>query len=225
MGPQQETKYTTSFIPKKPVSMPKADMVRRSGPGLITTISFFIFLLSLLGVVLVYGWTYQLNTNITKQISDLKAYKDSFDENTIKEATILNDKIIAVNDILNNHKAPSNLFDVLERTILETVKLNTLSYQSTEDGSINISGSGLARGFESVVLQSDEFGLTRNFKDVIFSGVQTSDRGVSFSMTASLDPQIVLYRKNFSDSISGLDKFDESAESASAKTVFKNIFK
>ena len=47
-------------------------------------------------------------------IEELKEARDSFDEDTIAAATRLNERINAVKDLLNNHKAPSAILMFLE---------------------------------------------------------------------------------------------------------------
>jgi hypothetical protein len=225
MGPEkQETKYTTSFIPKKPVATPKTATVIKRGPNILSLIGLFIFLASILGVVGVYVWRYQLENQIETQLDDLRKARSEFDEQTVANATRLNERIIAVKDLLNNHKAPSNLFSVLESSMLQTVRLRNLNYQSQEDNTIKINGSGEAANFEAVVLQSDAFGDIGNFRDVIFSDVQTNQDGtsVSFSFSSSIEDNLVLYRKKLDNSFGvEVETFDEPAENASSFNIFK----
>jgi hypothetical protein len=195
MGPQQETKYTTSFIPKKPVSIPKISVTKR-GPNIISAIGAFIFLGSIIASAGTYYWKYDIEKKIESQIQTLQSARREFDERTIAEATRLNDRLNAVKTLLDNHKAPSNIFSLLEDLTLTTIRFNNLDYRTEQDGSIKISGSGSGRGFESVVLQSDEFGMSGHFRDAIFSNVQTNEQtGVTFSFAASLNGDIVLYKK------------------------------
>lgn len=222
MAGDQQTKFTTSFIPKKPVATPQAKSVVNRGPGLIQILSVFFFFLSILVAVGMYGWKFQVENTIESQLEDLRQARAEFDEETISQATRLNERIIAVRDLLNSHVAPSNIFSTLEENILQTVRISDLDYVTDEEGDININGNGSALGFESVVLQSDEFGFTGNFRDVIFSDVQTNQDGqsVTFSLSASIDDRLVLYRKQF-DSEFGLDEVEEAESAGSVNNIFE----
>jgi hypothetical protein len=225
----QQTKFNTSFIPKKQVATPKSSPIKKSGPNLFSMIGLFIFLGSILALAGVYGWKIQTENAIDNQISELEKARSEFDEQTIKEATRLNERIIAVEDLLENHLAPSNMFKILEDVTLETVRYNSLTYTTGEDGEIKITGSGFAvapntdqSGFESVVLQSDEFGATGDFRDVLFSEVQTTQDGtsVTFTLDAALEQELVLFKNR------EVDNFEEVEEgdNASRNSIIKDIF-
>ncbi len=197
-------KYTTSFIPRKAVAVPNTPYVKSGGPSLLSIIGFFIFLLSLLAAGGVYVWKIQVSRDIDSQITELRKTKEQFDEKTIAAATRLNDRINVVKKILDEHKSPSQVLEVLQKVTLENVRFRNLTYTTATDGTINIKASGTANDFESVVLQSDQLGVTGIFKDVLFSEVQSAGQNlVTFSLTANLDPQSVLYRKKF-DSLSSV---------------------
>jgi hypothetical protein len=197
-------KYTTSFIPRKAVAVPNTPYVKSGGPNLLSLIAFFIFFGAILTAGGVYAWKIQTERSIDSQIASLKKARDEFDEKTIAAATRLNDRINAVKKLLDEHKAPSQVFEVLQKVTLETVRLRNLTYITAVDGTVNIKASGTANGFESVVLQSDQLGVTGLFKDVLFSEVQSAGQNlVTFSLTANLDPKSVLYRKKF-DSLSSV---------------------
>lgn len=197
--PNPQTKFQTSFVPKKPVV---------SGPGIPTPkgnnffmiIATFIFIVSLVFVGLVYFWKYSLTETISGQLNDLQRARDEFNPEEIAQATRLNNRIISIEELLNKHRSPVQVFEVLERYTLNTVRFNSFSYKTTEGNEISISGSGVGSGFESIVLQSDEFGATTLLRDVIFNSVVGQENGlVSFSFSALLDPNVVLYRKSLNN--------------------------
>jgi hypothetical protein len=231
MAPQ-ETKFNTSFIPKKPVATPAGQSVatfKKKGPNIFSLIGLFIFFASLVATAGVYGWKYQIENDIAGQIEDLKKARNEFDEQTVANATRLNERLMSVKNILENHTAPSSVFALLEDVILKSVKLNNFTYASQADGTVKLSGSGSAAGYESIVLQSDEFGYAGQFRDVIFSNVQSSaNSGVSFSFSAAVDSGLFLYSKNMDSEFSILDNDSpaivEEGDNASEQVEFNNIF-
>ena len=211
----EQTKFTTSFIPKKPVSPTVAGY--KTSSNYLTIITVAIFLGTLVFGAGVFAYKLTIEQQIASQIEDLTKAKSEFDVNFIKEATRLNTKIIAVKTLIDNHKAPSAVLDLLQETTLETVRFNNLKYSTDKTkGTINIDASGVGSGYPSIVLQSDEFGKTGALKDVVFSSVQPNETGlVTFSFKSGLDPALVLYRKTLA-----------SNENDKNQAVsFNNIFK
>lgn len=191
----EQTKFTTSFIPKKPVTSTVTGYKSSSNYMTIIAVAIFLGTLTFGGGVFAYKITVQ--KQISDQIDQLKKAKGEFDAKFIKEATRLNTKIMAVKILIDNHQAPSAVFDLLQATTLNTVRFNNLKYATDKTkGGISLDASGVGIGYQSIVLQSDEFGKTGALKDVVFSSVQPTEGGlVSFSMKSGLDPATVLYRK------------------------------
>ena len=226
----QNTKFNTSFIPKKSVSTSSGSSsggvkFKKKGPNLLSIIGLLIFLAAVVSTAGVYLWQDQVEKQIDDQIENLRQARSEFDEQTVANATRLNERIIAVKNILDNHTAPSNIFATLEDIILKSVRLRNFTYNSNEDGNIKVSGDGNAAGYESVVQQSDELGYTGNFRDVVFSNVQTiENQTVNFSFSSVIDSSLFLYSKNLSNEFSNgndLEVFDEEADNASG---VNNIF-
>jgi hypothetical protein len=234
MAPQ-ETKFNTSFIPKKPVatssgvSSKTTSSFRKRGPNILSLIGLFIFLASLVSTAGVYGWKYQTEKSIADQIESLKIAREGFDEQTVANATRLNERIISVKSILENHTAPSNVFAVIEDVILKSVRLKNFSYSLQANGGVKLSGSGTASGYEAVVLQSDEFGYTGKFRDVIFSNVQNNqDSTVNFNFSAVVDSDMFLYSKNMEAGLTynvEMKTLNDDAENAANISEVNNIFK
>jgi hypothetical protein len=228
---QQQTKFNTSFIPKKPTSTPSTTgksggvSFKRKGPNILSLIGLFIFIAAIVATAGVYFWKFQIENQISAQIENLRQARNEFDEQTVANATRLNERIIAVENILENHTAPSNVFAILEDVILRSIRLRNFSYTTQADTTVKISGSGNAVGYESVVLQSDELGLTGLFRDTVFSNVQTTqDQSVNFNFSAAVDSELFLYSKHMGGGLSqddSLEIFDEEADNASG---VNNIF-
>ncbi len=212
----EQTKFTTSFIPKKPLT-PAVEGYKSSSSYLtIVTVAIFLGTLVFGGGLFIYKIS--VEREIASQLDQLKKVKSEFDVNFIKEATRLNTKINAVKILIDKHQAPSAVFELLQETTLATVRFNNFKYSTDKTkGNINIDASGVGLGYPSIVLQSDEFGKTGALKDVVFSSVQPSESGlVSFSFKSGIDPTLVLYRKNL---VSSLD--NEKNKSLSLNNIFE----
>lgn len=210
----EQTKFTTSFIPKKPVTPTVSGYKTTS--NFLTIIMVAIFLGTVVFGVGVFAYKLTVEKQIDGQIKTLENSRNEFDENFIREATRLNTRIIAVRKLIDGHQAPSAVFDLLQERTLETIRFNNLKYATDKTkGTIVIEANGVGLGYQSIVLQSDEFGRTGSLKDVVFSSVQPTDSGlVNFALTSQIDPAVVLYRKTLASSESN----------SNADVSFNNIF-
>ncbi len=202
----QETKFNTSFIPKKSVAATyNSTGIRKKGPSLLSIIGMFLFTLAIIGAGGSYWWRIKIGDDIEKQINDLKDAKDQFDEDFIAEATRLNKKINSVKKLLEDHVAPSIIFKILEGETMKNVSYNSFKYETDTDGLITINGTGIAKSLESVVLQSDELGKS-DFRDVLFDNIQNIENdNVSFSLEATLDNKVILFSKKTDQIFTGDD--------------------
>ncbi len=194
MAPQ-ETKFNTSFIPKKnPVSNYNSSGLDRKGPSLMSMIGMFFFAVSVVGTIAVFILRSNVENQIEAQVNTLRETMAQFDPTTVEQATILDRRITAVKSLLDNHVAPTIIFEMLESLTLRNVSFRTFNFSTTDDRSrINVEGTGVASSMETIVLQSDAMAES-DFRDVLFNNVQPTTEGrVSFSFSASLDKNKILF--------------------------------
>jgi len=196
-----EPTFNTSFIPKKPIQtqVGKVGSARKDGINFFMLIAVILFLASLLLTAGVFAYKLTVQGSIESQIRTLEKAQQAFDPKFVVKASRLNSRIINANDILNSHLAPSEIFDLLEEFTLQTVTFSSFKFEDGEDGTIKILASGEGDSFRSIVLQSDKFGESGYLRDVLFSGLEPTEfNNIAFSFEASLDPQLILYRKSLS---------------------------
>jgi hypothetical protein len=190
-----EPKFKTSFIPKKPISAQSSSS--RKGVGFLTLISSVIFVGTSLFAAGVFMYKLTVEQRIEAQIKTLEKVRQSFEPNFISQATRLNRRIVAANKILDSHLSPSSIFELLETFTLKTISFSSFQFEDSVDGKVIVSARGEGDSFASVVLQSDEFGNSGYMRDVLFSGLEPNQQGnVDFTFEATLDPQLILYRKS-----------------------------
>ena len=211
-----EPKFKTSFIPKKPVATSvKGSPGVGKGLNFMALLSTVIFLAAALFAGGMFMYKLTLEQRIDSQHETLEKVKETFEPNFIAQASRLNSRIVASGRILENHLSPSSAFELLEEFTLQTVAFKTFEFTDNVDGNVIVRGSGEGDSFRSVVLQSDEFGNSGYMRDVLFSNLEPNQRGnVDFSFEATLDPQLVLYRKslvpiNSAPAVEQLDDEDE----------------
>lgn len=194
----------TSFIPKK--SLTASSQIQNKGiKGAESSIGivFLITLIVFIGVVaLAVGiFLYQqfLLQDINKKKDSLDRAKAAFEPALIEEIGRLDVRMKSAEEILNNHKALSVFFDLLETNTLVSLQFQNLGYKIDEAGRVSVSMSGVASSFSSVALQSDIFGKNKFIKEPIFSNLNLDNKGnVVFDFSAFIDPRLLLYVGNVS---------------------------
>lgn len=190
MDPQ----VSTSFIPKKNLETVSA-RPGGAGTGLVLLVAILIFIASLIAAGAVFAYEQLLTQSIASKAQSLSLNEKAYDPGVIDELSRVDDRIAQAQMLLKKHIAPSAIFAFLSQQTLEKVQFVSFGYDSNADGSAKLTLGGLADSFSTVALQSDQFGASKILKDVVFSGVsvdQTSGK-VSFSVSATIDPSLILY--------------------------------
>ena len=100
-------------------------------------------------------------------------------------------------EILDNHKALSVFFDLLETNTLASLQFENFNYKIDETDRISISMNGVAPGFSSVALQSDIFGENKFIQEPIFSNINLDNKGnIIFDFSAYVDSRLLSYIDN-----------------------------
>lgn len=193
-----QTKFQTSFVPKKPVIASQANQYRKKSSFLLI-VSLVIFVAIMIVAAGFYFYNEKLKNDIDQQRTDIKQANERFDTDAVGRANRLNDRIVAVKSILDNHISPSIIFDLLEDKTLISVRFKNFSFKIEPQNKIVINSTGVGSNLDAIVLQSDLFGDTGVLKDVVFSSVQPNEKGVvDFSFQAKIDPKYLLYSKALS---------------------------
>lgn len=202
-----DNQIKTSFIPRKNLEVTtnfqtNSASPRRVGRTLFALIATLILLGTIAAYALTYVWQAKLKKDIEKQVVAMKEVQENFDEKFVQSASRLNTRIVQASQILQNHVSPSSLYSLLEEYTLQTISFSQFSFKDNQDGTLGITGSGVAARYESIVLQSDAFGKSGYLRNVIFTNLSPDqdNSNVSFSFEATLDPKLILYRESLAAS-------------------------
>lgn len=192
-----DPKFQSSFIPKGPLVPSSA--VFKTQPArhgtLLGFLSTWIFVLSIVAALAVFGYEFYLNSSITKMGGDLEAARANLEPDTIKEMARLDARIVGTEKLLTNHAVLSPLFDFLERNTLKTVRFTQFTFKETSDG-LQVSMHGQARGYAALALQADVFNKSKDLKSTNFSNLDLDERGnVVFVVDAVVNPTLVSYKR------------------------------
>ena len=197
-----ETKFQTSFIPKKLMASEKPAGSRMS---LFLLISLIIFLISLGFAAFVFLEKQYLTSKILGDQKVIETNKGSFDTATIDSVVELNSRIEVAKNLLASHTAVSPIFNFLNQATLKNVRFKDFTFSGSALDSagqrvIGIKMSGTAKDFETVASQADELGKPdwRNIiRDTKVSNLSLNNDGsVSFVISASVVPSFLLYGNN-----------------------------
>ena len=208
-----ETKFQTSFIPKKPItpiggagSSMGISTPKRKHTSYFMAFAMIVFILSLSGVGLAYGWKVILAKQQEGYKQELKEREKLFNIDLIEQLKQVNVQIDTAKNLLRNHLAVSQIFDIISRMTAENIRFLNLDL-TVPNPNIGDSGSGLtvtmsgygnsfsAVAFQSRVLsQLERYNLRKIIKNPIISEPALDSEGtVSFGFSATIDPTTFTY--------------------------------
>jgi hypothetical protein len=198
-----EPKFQSSFIPKGPLATPGFTPAAKTKPsGLFSLFCLFVFVLSLIGSVGIFGYNWYLSSKITKMGNDLQDARAAFEPETIKELTRLDARLVGTRDLLAQHTVLTPLFEFIESSTLKSVRFSSLEYSASTNAAngVTLSMKGQAHGYASVALQADIFNKSKYIKNPLFSDLTLDDKGnVTFAFKGGLDPNLVSFKKYLDD--------------------------
>jgi hypothetical protein len=212
---------TVSFIPKKPL-IPESRR-RKNGIGIVMLVCIFIFVLSLVAAGGVFAYTQYLEVAVRSKSDSLTKAQEAYEPGVIEDLARLDQRIISGRDLLARHIALSTLFSFLSTQTLERVRFNSFGLSLDEENAGTLTLSGEAENFSTIALQSDQFGASKMLRNVIFSDIViNSETGrVTFSVGATVEPDLILYSNTFSNATVDLPTQSEleSTEAATSTPI------
>jgi len=218
-----ETKFQTSFIPKKPLPTSGAQGVTTGVPmhlkptrtgSWFMNFGVFLFIISIgLGAVL-YAWKIVLLNNQNSLKQTLSNAEKSFNYGQIQQLQLANVKIEDAKKVLASHMALSSIFDVVAKTTAESIRFLSMDVttplytgsaaggaaQSTKTSNIELTFSGSGTNLSAVAFQAqvlgqlDKYGLTDVLKNpVVAEPSIENDGSVSFKLSEEINPGNVIY--------------------------------
>lgn len=195
-----ETKFQTSFIPKKPIVQETTKVT--SGISLFLLISILIFFVTS-GVA---GWVYWKKQDLISKINSEKINitnnKNSLtkDSLSIENFVILNTRIEVSKELLSKHITIAPVFQFLQERVLKNVRFNSFVFSSSDKSSgVKVDISGKALDWRTMAAQVDELSKPQ-WKSIIKNSKisnlgLSSDGSVSFLYSVNLNPEFIIKKK------------------------------
>jgi hypothetical protein len=200
-----ETRFQTSFIPKKPLV---TDTVVHSshggGTSVLMVIAVLLFIASIAGAAFTYIWK---NVLIKSQESYKVQLADSekrFNTSLIEDLKRANTKIDLGKQLLNNHLAVSEIFSIISKLTISGVRFSSFDFSAPgkDSDGIKVSMKGVGSSFSAIAFQSDVFGQSQKYgsnkvlKNPVLGDLSLDQNGnVSFTFTTTINPADLSYSK------------------------------
>ena len=205
-----ENSFQTSFIPKKPILSGNTPLSSTSSSttSITMVVAVFIFIVMAAGAAGLYVYkNYYLIKNKDELSASLSKIRGSFEKDTISELELFDKRTSVAKEVLKGHVVLSPLFETINSLTLTTIQYNTFEHSTVKD-IFSVKMSGVARDYKSIALQADIFNSPKGkmFKDVIFSNLtKNKNNYVTFDLEFSVDPALLSYLNNISNSKSNID--------------------
>jgi hypothetical protein len=194
-----EPKFQSSFIPKGPVTSSTTVGIptgrKTKERSFFSFLAIVIFIISVLLALGMFGYKFYLKYRIETMSADLEKARVAIQPDIIRELTRLDNRIVSTKELISEHRVLTPLFEFLEISAPRTVRFTDFRYTTTDKDTV-LTLKGEARGYAALALQADIFDKSQYFHNSIFSDLNLNTRGdVSFSLTASVDPNLVSYNR------------------------------
>jgi hypothetical protein len=211
-----ETKFQTSFIPKKSVAsiggVGVAKATPRRSSSLFMILAVMIFIISLGAVGGMYLWKEYLVSKQENYKKQLVQKEKQFDSNLIQQLKRENVKIDLAKQLLDKHLAVSSIFSIISQFTIRDVRFLSMDVSAPNDQSsdLKFDMDGYGTSLQAVAFQSDvlgqleQYGLRDIVKNPIMSDPSLDASGaVSFGFTATINPNSLSYEKLISSMTNG----------------------
>jgi hypothetical protein len=181
----------TSFVPHSAASP------QRFRTDLTGAFGFFAYALLAFAFILALGVFFYGRILAADKVAKDKALEaeiSKIDAKTVDSFLRLRDRLSSGETLLNNHVAYSGFFATLEKILPTTVRFDSLDLTFDAAGVAKLDGKGLAKSFNALAAASSAFAEDGRIKDAIFSSINVNkDKSVSFTLSASLDQNIIVF--------------------------------
>lgn len=197
-----ETKFQTSFIPKKPL-VSEERFRPHATVSIFMILASILFVLSIAGAIFTVVWVKILTNLQDKYRSDLVKSEQSFNLPLIQELMKTNNKIELANNLLSNHLSSSEIFNIIGGLTIDGVRFSSLSYEGPDNAALaKITMKGVAKDYSSIAFQSDVFGKSDKYgtnkviKNPVLSDMVVDANGnVAFNFVANISASDFNYAK------------------------------
>jgi hypothetical protein len=167
-------------------------------------LAVILFILSISGAAFTLIWKNVLSKTQQDYIDTLTKNEREFKPDTIEMLSAVNKKIDTSEQLLNNHLAPVEIFNIVGQLTAEHIRFSSLEFTApiTKKDGVIITMRGEGNSFKDIAFQSDVFGQSVQYgtnkviKNPILSDLGVNQNGnISFTFTTNIDAGDISYAK------------------------------
>jgi hypothetical protein len=205
-----ETKFQTSFIPKKPLVADNTVHVSHSGTSVLMVVAVLLFIVSIAGAAFTFVWKNVLTKAQENYKIQLAESEKRFNTSLIENLKRANTKIDVSKQLLSNHLAVSEVFSIISKLTIAGVRFSSFDFSApTKDSDgIKVSMKGVGNSFSAIAFQSSVFGKSQLYgsnkvlRNPILSDLALDQNGnVGFTFTTTINPADLSYSKILDSSL------------------------
>lgn len=191
-----DPKFQTSFIPKKPMIPGSMGVPTKKPTNILSTISIFLVVVTILLSAGAFLYEKKLVRDNEEKKQKIESEIKTFDPALTNQLTLLKSRVDAAKELLKNHLALTNFFNLLNENTVSTIQFKDFSYTGGPGKPLIVKLSGQAKSFNDLIFQSDTILANPNLKNVVFSGFDLDKNGnVIFMMDAEINQSYISYQK------------------------------
>ncbi len=212
-----ETKFQTSFIPKKPLTTEPGRAISNNsssgGSSIFMIIAVVVFIASIGLAGFTFVWKNILLSSQEQYKQDLAKNEQSFNISLIEDLKKASAKLSLAKEIIKSHVAVSEIFKIVGALTIDGVRFTNLNYEGpTGNGDSGTMGKitlkGIATSYSSIAFQSDVFGQSSKLgtnkviKNPLLSDMDLDANGnVGFTFSANIDPSLYAYETVYTETL------------------------
>lgn len=182
----------TSFVPPSPSAARRRYRFDFGSAFAVLAYGLFLIMLALSVGVFLYGGI--LTGQKESKDAELETALDDMKTEQAEKFVRLESRLSGGQQLLDKHVAFTGFFRVVETLLPATVRFSSLRLAMADTNGAVLEASGVAKTFNALAVASANLAGDRRIRDAIFSSISVNkDNTVSFSLTATLDPELIVF--------------------------------
>lgn len=168
--------------------------------NILSTISIFLATITVLLSVGVFLYQEKLTKDNDEKKQKIENEIKAFDPEPTNKLAKLKLRVDSAKELLKNHLALTNFFDLLNDNTVSTIQFKDFTYTGGPGKPLVVKMTGKSQNFNDLIFQSDTFLANPNLKNVVFSDFDLDEDGnVVFTVSAEINAPLVSYQKILED--------------------------
>jgi len=190
-------KVPKSFVPKQPVASVRRSRASNRSSSIFSAAALVIFVASIALGGMAFGYEFLLKQEKESKNNELSVLKESVDRSIVQSLARLSSRLVAADQLLSIHVAPTALFSLLEQDTVQGVQFTDFQMVLNDEGDTELQLNGVAKTFNTLAYQSQRLSQNPHLRNQIFGDIAVEETGtgadfISFSFTATVSRDLLV---------------------------------